>query len=132
MKRKEAAAIKGGYMIKTGLMLVMPALVSSLALAADGPSMERGKELFHSTKLGSNGKSCATCHRDGKNLERAATYDEGQLAETINQCIENPLKGHALDPASRDMKSLIIYIKTFAKPGDSTNTKSRRYYANSE
>ncbi len=125
MKRNVAATIKGGHLIKPGLMLVMPALVASLALAGDMPSSERGKELFNSTKLGSNGKSCATCHRDGKKLERAANYDEGQLGELINQCIENPLKGKALGPATSDMKSLIIYIKTFAKPGGSINTRSR-------
>jgi cytochrome c peroxidase len=115
MKRKGAAAIKGGCMIKAGLMLVMPALMASMALAGDGPSIEQGKELFNSTKLGTNGKSCATCHSDVKKLGNAATYDEGQLGDIINQCIENPLKGNALDPASRDMRSLIIYIKSFAK-----------------
>ena len=115
MKRKGAGAIKGSCMIKAGLMLVMPALVASMALAGDTPSMEQGKGLFNSTKLGTNGKSCATCHSDVKKLEKAATYDEGQLGDIINQCIENPLKGNALDPASRDMRSLIIYIKSFAK-----------------
>ena len=104
-------------MKKSGLMLLLPPLLVSLAWAGAGPSMESGKELFSSTKLGTNGKSCATCHRDGKKLEQAATYDDGELGEIINQCIINPLEGKGLDPSSSDMKSLIIFIRGFARPG---------------
>jgi len=99
-----------------GFMLLIPLLLASLAWAA-GPSVERGKDLFNSTELGTNGKSCSTCHPDGKKLTRAATYAEGELGEVINQCIKNPLEGKGLDPSSSDMKSLIIYIKTSAGPG---------------
>jgi hypothetical protein len=99
---------------KAGIILaVLAALVSSAAAA--GPSVERGKELFESRQLGTNGKSCASCHPGGKKLEKAATYDEGELREIVNQCIQNPLRGKALDPASAEMKSLILYIRTFAK-----------------
>jgi cytochrome c len=103
-------------MKKSVLILLMPTLLASLAWAAE-PSIERGKELFNSTKLGSNGKSCATCHRDGKKLERAATYDEEELGEIINQCIKKPLDGKALELYSSDMKSLIMFVKSFAGPG---------------
>ena len=95
------------------LMLIALPLLASLAWAAE-PSMERGKELFNSTKLGTNGKSCATCHRDGKKLEKAATYADDELGALINQCIKNPLAGKGLDPYSSDMKSLIMFIKGFA------------------
>jgi cytochrome c len=50
-------------------------------------------------------------------LNQAANYKEGELGEIINQCIKNPLKGAPLEVTSGDMKSLIIYIKTFAGPG---------------
>lgn len=103
-------------MKKSGLILLMAPLLTSLAWAS-GPSMERGKELFNSTQLGTNRKSCATCHRDGRNLEKAATYAEGELGETINQCIKNALEGKGLDPDSSDMKSFIMFIKTFAGTG---------------
>lgn len=103
-------------MKKIGIILLMPPLLASLAWAA-GPSMERGKDLFNSTKLGTNGKSCATCHRDGKRIERAATYGDGELGEIINQCIKNPLEGNGLDPGSDDMKSLIMFVKAYAAPG---------------
>ena len=100
----------------SGFMLLIPLLLASLAWAA-GPSVERGKELFNRTELGTNGKSCSTCHPDGKKLARAATYAKGELEEIINQCIKNPLEGKGLDPASSDMKSLIMFIKASAGPG---------------
>jgi len=108
---------KCDYKKRAGLILAASALLAYPVLAADAPSVERGKELFNSAKLGTNGKSCATCHPDGKKLQHAAAYNEGELGEVINQCIKNPLKGKPLDVDSIDMKSLIIYIKTFAGPG---------------
>ena len=98
------------YVISCSVLISL----ATLAVAGAVPSLERGKELFTGTQLGTNGKSCAGCHPDGKGLEQAAAYDEGELGQIINQCIKNPLKGNALDPASVDMKSLILYIRTFA------------------
>jgi cytochrome c553 len=115
---------KGKYFITIGEVNSMKKLVitfgmlmalASLAAAADKPSLERGKELFSSTRLGTNGKSCASCHPGGNRLAQAAGYAEGKLAGIINACITQPLKGTALDPASNEMKSLIMYIRTFAK-----------------
>ena len=97
------------------ITVVMLAALAAQALAADQPSAARGRELFESIQLGTSGKSCASCHQGGKKLEAAAGYDEGQLGEIINQCITNPLKGKALDPAAPDMKSLIMYLRTFAR-----------------
>jgi len=39
------------------------------------------------------------------------------LGDIVNQCIKKTLKGKPLEVTSNDMKSLIIYIKTFARPG---------------
>ena len=97
------------------ITVVMLAALATTAVAADQPSVARGKELFESTRLGTSGKSCAGCHPGGKMLEAAAGYDGEQLGEIINQCITKPLKGKALDPAGPDMKSLIMYLRTFAK-----------------
>ncbi len=104
-------------MKKSGLMLLVPPLLVSLAWAEAGPSLEKGKGLFNSAKLGSNGKSCASCHRDGKNLGKAAAYSNEKLRDIINQCIKNPLEGDGLASDSSDMKSLIIYIKSLAESG---------------
>lgn len=98
-------------MKQIGIVLSM-LVVASLAMAGDGASLSKGKELFTGKQLGTSGKSCSTCHPNGKGLEKAAAYDEGELGEIINQCIRKPLKGKALDPASVEMKSLIVYIRS--------------------
>jgi cytochrome c peroxidase len=81
-------------------------------VAADGPSMERGRELFNGTSLGTNGKSCATCHPNGKGLEEATTTEDEELARVLNSCIAKPLKGKPLDTGSVEMKSLMMYVKS--------------------
>lgn len=95
------------------LLLMLPVLCTA---ATDEPSRERGKYLFENDKLGSSGKSCASCHPGGRKLEWAATFEDDKLIRTVNECIKKPLKGTPLDPASNDMKSLIMYIRTFAGP----------------
>jgi cytochrome c len=92
--------------------LAMWAVSLSLAMAAGQPSLERGKELFNSTALGTNGKSCASCHAGGDKLEEAAGYDQKQFEEIVNQCIVKALKGKALAPGSLDLSSLVAYVKT--------------------
>lgn len=101
--------------LNIGIMaLVVPAFLASIAMAGEGPSKKLGKELFESPKLGSNGKSCADCHPDGRGLNKAASYDADDLEIIINQCIKGPLEGNVLDPSTNDMKSLIIYIKSLS------------------
>ncbi len=99
------------------LMAVSLAMAIS-AGAGEGPSLEQGKSLFESVKLGTSGKSCASCHPGGRKLEWAATFDEERLSEIVNGCVQKALKGKPLDPASDEMKSLIRYIKSFAGPGN--------------
>src|ERR1039458_9991533 len=94
------------------MSLSILAALASLAFAIDTVSSAKGKELFTSKHLVTSGKSCDSCHPDGNGLEKAAARSLGELSEIINQCIQNPLKGKALDPASNEMKSLIMYIKT--------------------
>jgi hypothetical protein len=103
-------------MMKRTVLLFSMLAAASLAMAIDGVSPDKGKELFTGKKLGTNGKSCNSCHPDGKGLAKAAAHDVEELGAIINQCITNPLQGKALDPASAEMKSLILYIRTLA-PG---------------
>lgn len=84
-------------------------LTSGIAFAAQEASVEAGKALFNDPKLGTSGKTCATCHIDGKGLDKAAANKE--LENTINACITKPLKGKALDSKSSEMKSLVMYLK---------------------
>ena len=101
-------------MKRVTLSFCMFAALASLAMAIEGVSPEKGKALFTNKQLGTSGKSCDSCHPDGKGLKHAAAYYEGRLGMIINQCIKNPLKGKELDPSSAEMISLIMYIKTLA------------------
>jgi hypothetical protein len=81
-----------------------------MAFAAGDPA--KGKVLFNDPKLGGGtaGISCNTCHPDGKGLEKAGGRED--LAQFINKCIVNALKGKGIDPNSADMADLIAYIKS--------------------
>ena len=93
-------------------VLMMCAALPFTAYATEGPTSELGKTLFESTRLGSSGKSCATCHPGGKGLEDSIYLDETELIKMNNLCIRKPLKGEPLDPASTEMDSLVLYIRT--------------------
>ncbi len=93
--------------------LLVVSLCASGAFAVQGVSLELGKKLFNDPSLGATGKSCNTCHTDGKNLSKAGAIKD--LAEVINSCITQNLKGKALDENSAEMKSMILYIKSLVQ-----------------
>lgn len=101
----------------TGLIICGGMIWCSSPGAAELPSVEMGKQLFSSEKLGTSGKSCATCHQDVSKLKGVAASAEDELAETINQCIAGPLKGKKLAPDSAEMKALVLYLQSLAAPG---------------
>lgn len=104
--------------MKRSILLFFLLLSVAGAVHASEGSLDRGKELFESEKLGTNGKSCNACHPGGRKLEwAAASYDDEKMTTLLNKCIANALKGKPLPPDSADMKSLILYIKTFGGPG---------------
>ncbi|MEF9476307.1 MAG: hypothetical protein L0958_06465 [Candidatus Mariimomonas ferrooxydans] len=87
--------------------------------------IEKGKELFIDTKFASGtvGKSCNSCHPDGRGLEKAGEKKEFSimgkkqysLEEAVNFCIVMALKGTAIDPNSQDMKDIVAYIRSLKK-----------------
>lgn len=93
------------------LLAITFGLCTSLAMGEES-SAEMGRKLFNDPALGgsTNPQSCNSCHIDGNGLEEAGS--ESNVAETINFCIERPLKGNKLEVDSTEMKSLILYIKT--------------------
>ena len=103
-------------MEKFGMRVVLLAALLSAASAAAQDPVERGKTLFNSTRLGTNGKSCATCHAEGSKLKETASYDDGELVKVINHCIKEALAGKAPSAYSADMKALVAYIRAVAKP----------------
>jgi thiosulfate dehydrogenase len=78
-----------------------------------------GKRIFHDDKLlGSTiGVSCDMCHPDAANTH-PETYPKYQvqlqkvalLRDMIDWCIENPIKGKALDPNDPKLRALEAYI----------------------
>jgi len=116
--------VKKMKVLKISLMsLIALGLVFSFAYAAG--NVEKGKALFNDPKFagGTAGKSCASCHPDGKGLEKAAEKKEWKtpagpaktLKEAVNLCIVNALKGKALEPKSEEMKNIVAYIKSLEK-----------------
>ncbi len=89
-------------------------LVLALAGVA-APSVERGRTLFGDKSLGTNGRTCASCHEGGKRLEDLGEYDDVKLGEYANTCIKGMLKGKPLAPGSVDLRSLVLYLRTFRK-----------------
>jgi cytochrome c len=97
-------------------MKIVAILIIAVSAWAFEGNIERGRELFNSKTLGTNQKSCASCHPKGSKLQKAASYNDKRLAGIVNGCIEGMLAGKPLPPASEDMASLISYLRTFAPP----------------
>jgi cytochrome c peroxidase len=94
------------------LIVVMSGAVMAIA-AQDEASREKGKTLFNDPALGTTGKSCNDCHPGGKGAEKAATKDDAEIARIVNACITHSIRGKALDVNSVEMRSLVLYIKSF-------------------
>lgn len=108
-------------MVKAVLLIVaVCALVFSVAYA--GGDAAKGKVLFNDTNFAgaTSGKSCNSCHPDGRGLENAGEKKEFRimgkvqhsLEEAVNVCIEQAINGKAIDPASDEMKNIVAYIQS--------------------
>lgn len=116
------------FILATALVM---AVTLSLAYAADA---DKGKALFESPTLGggTTGKSCSSCHPDGKGLggdlfdrKKLAIMDmdKDSVEEVVNVCIENPLGGTAIDPQGEEMQDLIAYLKTLVSKQEKKKQK---------
>jgi len=81
--------------------------------------VQKGRELWVSADLGTNGVACAQCHPNGANTH-PETYPKFQqqlgrvvaLREMINWCLQNPLEGEPLpldDPRMVAMESYLAW-----------------------
>jgi len=93
----------------------LAAAFALVATATTVPSAELGRKLFHDKGLGTNGRSCAACHESGKRLDDLGEYDDAKLGAYANSCIEAMLKGKPLPPDSVELRSLVLYLRTFQK-----------------
>ncbi len=85
---------------------------------AHAGDISKGKSLFNSAKLGTNGKSCSSCHPDGRNIDGSkSSYsilgsEQSNIEDAANFCIEMALSGKALEKNSGKMKDLAAYLST--------------------
>ncbi|MBI5057705.1 MAG: hypothetical protein HZB61_13910 [Nitrospirae bacterium] len=105
------------------LFIAVYGLFFSLAHATGDAA--KGKALFNDPKFAgaTTGKSCNSCHPDGKGLDKAGDkhefkimgHTQKSLEEAVNSCIEGAIKGKALDLSSVQMKDMVAYIKSLKK-----------------
>ena len=113
-------------MRKLFVVLVGVSLAVLSLSAAQAGNAENGKTLFESPTFGggTSGKSCASCHADGKKLSADLFEREkhmvmgkeiGSVADIVNVCIEMPLKGKAIKTDSEEMKDILAYMQGLVK-----------------
>ena len=122
MKRKIAVALAAAVVL---------AVVGGIAIQADEFTkkdqdrwekeymsvVQKGRDLWTSPQLGTNGVACAQCHPNAANTH-PETYPKFQqqlgrviaLREMINWCIQQPLEGKPLALDSKDMVALEAYV----------------------
>jgi cytochrome c len=122
MMRKTAVAVAGAVVL---------AVVGGLALHADEFTkrdqerwereymsvVQKGRELWTSPALGTNGVACAQCHPNAANTH-PETYPKFQqqlgrvvaLREMINWCLQQPLEGKPLALDDARMVALEAYV----------------------
>jgi cytochrome c len=79
--------------------------------------VKKGRELWVSPELGTNGVACAQCHPNAADTH-PETYPKFQqqlgkviaLREMINWCLQNPLEGAPLEFDDPDMIAIEAYV----------------------
>lgn len=123
--------------LKTALLSIFAlCLTFSFAFAAKHLPEERGKTLFNDPKFagGTAGKSCNSCHPNGKGVEKAADKKEfsimgkrqGSIEEAVNFCIEMANKGKKIAVDSQEMKDIVAYIKSLAGKAPAEAPKKKK------
>jgi cytochrome c len=105
MAMNKALIIALGILIVTGLQ----------AQAIESPSLSLGKTLFESAELGSKGKSCASCHPQGKGLGMVGDFNDMELKDIINACLRDALGAELISTDSQEMNALLAYVRKFQK-----------------
>lgn len=100
-------------MNKLILLLGIFLAVGVIAQANEAPSAKLGKTLFESTELGTKGRSCATCHPQGKGLEKTGDFTDTELKDIINACLRDAVGAALISPDSQEMNALLAYVRTF-------------------
>lgn len=98
------------------IVVVSMLLMTGLhAHAIESPSLSLGKTLFESTVLGSKGRSCSTCHAQGKGLDMVGDFNDTELKDIINACMRDALGAKMISTESQEMNALVGFVRKFQK-----------------
>ncbi len=99
------------------LSLLIAIAICGAVFASDlSDAGTRGARLFKDPALGTNGKSCATCHEDGKvwagkaRFPKVAVGGLHTLDQAIQICISNALGGKPLAWDDPRLTDLAVFI----------------------
>ena len=107
--------------IYTAVMILLCLFGSMVFAVQHEATPDKGKALFNDSKLGTTGKTCNSCHKDGNGLERSGELQD--LEKIVNNCITTALKGKALKPESVEMQSLLLYLKSLRREQKTVSKK---------
>lgn len=105
--------MRGGKLPVLAFLIVV--LTASFAFSGDE---EKGKILFNDTNLGTNSKSCSSCHSKGKAIDAGrGRYSilgsqQESIEDAVNFCIKMALSGKPLEKDSEKMNNMVSYLET--------------------
>ena len=102
-------------MSKSILVIGMLFMTGFYAHAIETPSLSLGKALFDSAELGTKSRSCATCHPQGKGLDKVGDFNDAELKDIINACLRDAIGSQTISLESQEMNALVGYVRMFEK-----------------
>ena len=102
----------------TQLIVLLSFIMVSAAGTAHSGDIKKGEALFNDSSLGTNGKSCNTCHAGGKNIDAGKkTYtilgsNMDSIEDAVNFCIKMALSGKPVGKDSVEMTNMVSYLRT--------------------
>ena len=102
-------------MNKLIVALGMLLLIGFHAYANETPSVALGKTLFESVELGTKQQGCATCHPQGKGLDKIGDFNDTELKDIINACLRDAVGAEMISPDSQEMNALLAYVRMLQK-----------------
>jgi cytochrome c len=115
---KHAMIRRKMFMKSKKLILVISLILTFAAGMAHSGDVGKGKSLFNDSNLGTNGKSCNSCHAGGMNIDGSKeTFsilgsEQESVENAVNFCIEMALNGKPLGQDSEKMNDMVSYLKT--------------------
>lgn len=105
-------------MKSTKLILVLSLILMFAAGIAHSGDVKNGKALFNDSNLGTNEKSCNSCHSGGRDIDGSKEAfsilgsEQESVEDAVNFCIEMALSGKPLEKDSKQMEDMVSYLKT--------------------